>query len=82
MNNNKATRPISQIAKEIKLSWSKPYYGAIPYISAMLNLETISDNYYQDKAPDIINRFLANAFNWKGEAARRLKAELKEVLNG
>jgi len=78
----KQTRPIYQIAKEIKLNWPKPYYGAVPYISAMLNLETINDHYYQDNARTIINYFLANASTWKGEAARKLKAELKEALNG
>jgi len=78
----KQTRPIYKIAKEIKLNWPKPYYGAVPYISAMLNLETIKDHYYQDSAPTIINYFLANATTWKGEAARKLKTELKEVLNG
>lgn len=77
----KQTRPISQIAKQIKLTWPKPYYGAVPYISAMLNLETIKDHYYQDSARTIINYFLANATTWKGDDAKRLKAELKEVLN-
>lgn len=76
----KATRAISQIAKEIKLTWAKPYYGAVPYISAMLELQTIKDNYYQDSARSIINYFLANASTWRGSDAKRLKAELKEVL--
>ena len=28
-------RPLSEVAKEIKQDWQKPYFGAVPYIQAM-----------------------------------------------
>jgi len=73
-------RKIKEIAKEIKSSWKNPYFGAHPYLEAMFQLSSIEDNYYQDSARDIVTRFLANAGTWRGEDARRIKAELKKML--
>lgn len=73
-------RKIFEIAKEIKQIWKKPYFGAVPYLDAMCELETIDDNYYFDTAETIINYFLANATYWRGADARRIKSELKELL--
>ena len=51
-------RKINEIAKEILLIWKKPYFGAIPYLDAMLKLETIDDYYGFDDAKSIINYFV------------------------
>lgn len=80
-NTNKKVRPLSEIAREIHSSWgSKIYFGAKPYLSAMLSLNSIKDNYMFDKASDIVRYFLANACSWRGEDARRIKKELNEML--
>ena len=73
-------RPIYQIAGEIALNWPKPYFGAVPYIEAMYSLNSIEENYYEDSADTIVRYFLANAGTWKGENARRIKAELNLML--
>lgn len=73
-------RPIYQIAQEIKRDWRKPYFGAVPYLEAMLELRTPQDNYGQDSGWSIVLYFLANAATWRGDTARRIKAELRAML--
>ena len=73
-------RKIHEIASEILQDWKKPYFGAIPYIEAMLQLNTIHDHYYLDTAESVVIYFLANAQTWRGETAKRIKAELREML--
>ena len=73
-------RSISEIAREIKKEWVKPSSSAIPYINAMLTMNTIDDNNYgYDTARDIVTCFMCNATHFKGEAARRIKSELKTI---
>jgi hypothetical protein len=76
------TRSLNTIAKEIRSDWTKPYFGAVPYLDAMLHLDTIRDSYYYDDAASVVRYFLANATTWKGETARAVKAELKSMLKG
>lgn len=73
-------RSLSTIAKEIKSDWSKVYFGAVPYLSAMSTLNSITDSYGYDSGREIVLYFLSNANTWKGETARRVKAELKAML--
>lgn len=73
-------RPINIIAEEISKEWKKPYFGAVPYIEAMWGLSTLTDEYGQDSARSIILYFLSNATTWRGDVARRIKAELKGML--
>lgn len=73
------SRPISEIAAEIKREWKKPYFGAVPYIDAMLSINSIDDQYIAEDGRTIVIYFLANAMPWKGETARRIKAELKTL---
>lgn len=72
-------RPLRVIAAEIRRTWPKPYFGAVPYLSAMADLESINDKYGLDDAKEIVIYFLANAQTWKGDDARRIKAELKKM---
>lgn len=46
----------------------------------MSTLEDISDDYGLDTAHTIVAYFLANANTWRGDTARRVKAELKAML--
>jgi hypothetical protein len=72
-------RSLSTIAREIRKDWTKPYFGAVPYLDAMSTLDKISDNYIMDSGKSIVLYFLSNAQTWKGETAKRVKAELKKM---
>jgi hypothetical protein len=77
----KEFRPLYEIAKEIRSDWgSKIYFGAKPYLGAMLTLDKITDKYMCDDAKTIVLYFLANANTWRGDVARRVNAELKEMV--
>ena len=73
-------RPIKQIARDIRKDWKNPYFGAVPYLDAMHSLSDINDSYYYDSAKTIITYFLGNAQSWRGEVAKRIKAELKQLI--
>lgn len=79
----KPHRPLRVIAAEIKAEidnnqWAKhSAFYASPYLAAMLELNSIQDKYYLDSAREVVLRFLCNAQTWRGETARRIKAELK-----
>ena len=76
-----ANRPLYAIANEIYADWGKKiYFGARPYLEAMSSLSSVDDNYGWDSGRSIVNYFLANASSWKGETAKRVKAELKAML--
>jgi hypothetical protein len=75
-----AARPLSTIAREIRATWPKVYFGAVPYLQAMAQLDTVNDKYGLDDARSIVNYFLANAGTWRGDDARRIKAELKAMV--
>lgn len=72
-------RSLHDIAQEIVNDW-EPYFGAVPYLQAMFALDKITDSYYQEPADMIIRYFLSNAKTWRGETARRIKAELKAMV--
>ena len=78
------TRPIYQIAADIKTEWSKVGKGvnfaAKPYLDAMLTLDKITDHYMFDSADSIVRYFLCNASSFTGVRAKELKAELKSLL--
>ena len=79
-------RPIHEIARDIRTHWrdkeGKPnvWFGAAPYLDAMRDLSGITDKYGMDDARSIVTYFLANAAHFRGEHARRIKKELKELL--
>ena len=73
-------RPIYEIAREIRKDWgAKTSAYAKPYLDAMSCLDSINDSYGWDSAKSVVLYFLANAGTWKGETARRIKKELKEM---
>lgn len=77
-------RPISTIAREIEADWSKIgkgiNYAAKPYLNAMKSLNSIQDAYGADTGKSVVLYFLSNAASYRGETARRLKAELKAMI--
>lgn len=72
-------RPIRDIAREIRVEWKNVYFGAVPYLDAMFALDSIDDHYIADDAKTIVIYFLSNATSWRGEAAKRIKAELRAL---
>lgn len=73
-------RPLHTIARDIRANWSNVNYAAEPYLKAMETLYTIDDMYYYDTADSVVRYFLGNANSFRGEDARRIKAELKGML--
>lgn len=77
------TRPLHEIAAEIMSDNPKAKDESQPigsYCVPMLALDKITDAYFLDSAASIVRYFLANAGTWRGPVARRIKAELKEML--
>lgn len=76
----KNQRPIYEIAKDIKANWKKVNYAAEPYLMAMFSLNSPTDMYGYDSAKSIVLYFLGNAQGWRGEEAKRIKAELNAMF--
>ena len=82
-NNNKQNkRTFAEIAREIKQTWKNVYFGAKPYLQAMATINSSNKNayYLMESAETIVTYFLANATYWRGEDAKRIKAELKSMI--
>lgn len=79
---NTGPRPLYEIATEIAFKWDNVNYGARPYLDAMGDLDSINDTYGADPAAHIVRYFLSNATSWRGEDAKRIKAELRSLLPG
>jgi hypothetical protein len=79
--NQPVKRSLSTIAQEIRRDWgAKVNFAAKPYLSAMMGLDSINDQYGYDDARSIVLYFLSNASSWRGENAKRIKAELKALV--
>jgi hypothetical protein len=78
----RTARSLSEIAAEIRRDWRPPNYAAAPYIEAMASLDSMSDNYGAESAKGIVAYFLSNASQWRGETAKRIRAELKSMQKG
>lgn len=76
-------RTFQQIARDIKSTWMNVYFGAVPYLEALLTLDATDPEalYGIETAGDITRHFLANAQTFRGADARRLKEELKTLIN-
>ena len=81
------SRPLNKIAAEILADFgppgqSQPAYKVWckPYVKAMLSIRSLDESYGLDPAEDIVVRFLVNASSWRGETAKRVKAELNQII--
>jgi hypothetical protein len=70
-------RSLSEIARIVRADWKKVYFGAVPYLEAMSELNSIDDAYGYDSGKSVVLYFLCNASTWRGDVARSVKAELK-----
>ena len=75
-------RELCDIAEDIFRDWKTMTPYAKPYAEAMLSLGSINDSFFQDSAKSVVLYFLSNASTWRGETAKRIKAELKSMLKG
>ena len=75
-------RTFAEIAKEIKSVWKKPYFGAVPYLDALENINSTDKHteFLFEEAKDIVVYLLANMTTFRGPDAKRIKAELKEMI--
>lgn len=78
---SKTHRPISKIAREIRADWRRVNYAAEPYLQAMTQLNSVDEYVGYDDARGILIYFLVNATTWRGESARRIKTELREIID-
>jgi hypothetical protein len=80
LSTTETTRPICEIASDIRAEWKNVYFGAEPYLDAMSELDKVTDMYYADSAGSIIRCFLSNASSFRGSRAKEIKAELKGLV--
>jgi len=74
-------RTLNTIAQEISADWGdKISPHAAPYLEAMSDLQSVSDNFYADSGRSVVAYFLANAQTWRGEKAREIKKELNLMI--
>lgn len=73
-------RTLRLIARDIRANWPRVNYAAAPYLDAMSGLDGVNDSFGWDSGREIVLRFLGNAQSWRGDEARRIKAELKALL--
>lgn len=74
------SRRLSEIAADVRADWKKINPYAEPYLKAMEEMAGgIDTQYYQDSGLSIVLYFLANASGWRGEKAREIKTELKDM---
>ena len=73
------TRPLSNIAHDIRRDWANVNFAAQPYLAAMLQMDKVTDRYMYDDGRSIVRYFLANASTWRGPVAKVIKAELRAL---
>ncbi len=79
-------RPLNKIAAEILTVWKNEPPGgnvmrfSLPYVRAMLDLQTCNDQYGLEYGDMIVAYALNNMNYWRGVDARRIKAEMKQHL--
>ena len=86
------TRSLADVARDIIADWSTDgtasgvWFGAVPYVRAMIYLDTMPDDgslafsFGDDRADDVVLRFLSNSATWRGPTARAVKTELRAAL--
>jgi hypothetical protein len=71
---------LREIARLAARDWGNVYFGAKPYLQAMMSLDSVSDNYGMDDGRSIVMYFLSNARNWRGPVAKEVKKELNRRI--
>ena len=76
----KEPRPLSQIAVEIKKEWPNIPPHAEAYREPMSYLRSVEEDFGLDSGRSVVLYFLSNAGTWRGEKARAIKSELKDIV--
>jgi hypothetical protein len=82
LENRLKTMLIYEIAELIYREWKNVYFGAKPYLDAMMSLTNITDDFGADSGKSIVIYFLGNATTWRGPVAKAVKAELNRRYKG
>lgn len=74
-------RNLRDIAKEIRGDWKRINNGAArEALECMETMGDINDQFGTDTSGyAVVGSFLSNSKGWRGEKARRIKKELKEM---
>ena len=79
-------RSLRVIAREIAKLWREgnvsheATYAAKPYLEAMAQLDNIAQPYYSDTGYSVVAYFVENVRSWRGNDAKRIKAELRAMM--
>ena len=76
-------RTLSEIATDILSDVTLKGSARIrakPYLEALQELETVADMYFADRGDVCTLYAVSNLAQWRGESAKRLKAELRAHL--
>jgi hypothetical protein len=75
-------RPLYVIAREILAdpAYQSSAWFAGPYVTALLSMSSIRDGYGSDDGAGVVLYALSNLRSYRGDTARRVKAELKAAL--
>lgn len=79
-------RPLSEIGREmVPLLRALPEthmarWAGLAQAVPICSLETIQDRYFEDSAEYVVACLLGNISGWRGEDAKRIRAELKAHL--
>jgi len=80
MGDDMRARALHEIAAEIRNDWKNVHFAAAPYLEAMGTLRTVDESFGYDSGKSIVLYFLSNARGYRGETAKRVKAELKAMV--
>ena len=81
-------RPLHEIAADIRKDWSaQTKSGVVPpyadaYLRPLETLTSIHDNYHMDSAKSVVLYLLSNMHTYRGERAKELKSELRQIVYG
>lgn len=73
-------RTLKEIAGEIYTKWNNVNYAAMPYLTAMRELNSVDDMCMNESGRSVVRYFLSNASTFRGADAKRIKDELKSML--
>lgn len=74
------TRPLHEIAAEIRRTWPNVHPTAAPYLEALESLSAPGDRYFAEDGKTQVLYFLSNASAWRGPDAKRIKNELRVMV--
>jgi len=73
------TRPLYEIAREIRKDWRPICPHAEAHLEGFENATNIDEMFMFDSVKGEVLYFLSAASTWRGETAKRVKVELKKM---